>query len=378
MVFTKKIETETKRTTASGPNGTSTVTVNKTITTSFPEHRRNGLFKTLGDLGSTMTLDDLKNHSSTPVEPISIVYNDQLRVHECPPNGQGITALIALGILDSLQSKGERAFLDAGVNSVSYLHTVIEALRLAFADSKFFVTDPEKVHVPVNELLSKEYLAKRAELIEPQSTKAVAHGSPANSSDTVYFSVVDKEGNACSFINSNYEGFGSAIVPEGCGFVLQNRGSNFNLDPNHPNALAPLKRPYHTIIPAMVTRMDGSLHMSYGVMGGFMQPQGHVQVLLNMHHFGMTPQEALDTPRICIMPEEEGRSVVLVEEGIRPGVFEGLKALGHEIQVVTGLMRANFGRGQIIVRREDEESAGGHVLVAGCDPRCDGIAVAQF
>ncbi|ORY48711.1 gamma-glutamyltranspeptidase [Rhizoclosmatium globosum] len=336
------------------------------------------IVKTLGDLGSTMTLDDLKNHSSTPVEPISIVYNDQLRVHECPPNGQGITALIALGILDSLQSKGKRAFLDAGVNSVSYLHTVIEALRLAFADSKFFVTDPEKVHVPVNELLSKEYLAKRAELIDPQNTKAVAHGSPANSSDTVYFSVVDKEGNACSFINSNYEGFGSAIVPEGCGFVLQNRGSNFNLDPNHPNALAPLKRPYHTIIPAMVTRMDGSLHISYGVMGGFMQPQGHVQVLLNMHHFGMTPQEALDTPRICIMPEEEGRSVVLVEEGIRPGVVEGLKALGHEIQVVTGLMRANFGRGQIIVRREDEESAGGHVLVAGCDPRCDGIAVAQF
>ncbi|KAJ3070764.1 hypothetical protein HDU98_006222 [Podochytrium sp. JEL0797] len=337
------------------------------------------IVKTLGDLGSVMTLEDLKTHASTPVEPISIVYRDTLRVHECPPNGQGITALMAFGILDALQTSGNDKFLKTGVNSVPYLHTLIEAMRLAFADSKFYVADPEHVHVPVKELLSAEYLQKRAKLIDPKlASVCVKQGSPVNSCDTVYFSVVDKDGNACSFINSNYEGFGSAIVPHGCGFVLQNRGSNFSLDETHANRLEPLKRPYHTIIPAMVTNLDGSLFMSYGVMGGFMQPQGHVQVLANMLHFGMDPQEALDTPRFCILPERNGKSVVQIEHGIPQEVVQGLKRLGHDVEVLDGHERANFGRGQVILMKRDEESPSGHVLVGGSDPRADGLVATAF
>ncbi|KAI9330301.1 nucleophile aminohydrolase [Obelidium mucronatum] len=348
------------------------------------------IVSTLNDLGSVMTLDDLKEHESQEVVPISIVYQNALRIHECPPNGQGITALIALGILDALQDKNENNnnnnnypdFLKDGVNSLLYLHTLIEVMRLSFADSKYYVSDPDVVHVPVNDLLSRPYLAKRALLVDSRlATVSVVHGSPANSSDTVYFSVVDKDGNACSFINSNYEGFGSAIIPKGCGFVLQNRGSNFVLDDTetHPNCLKGNKRPFHTIIPAIVTHLDGSLHSSFGVMGGFMQPQGHVQVLLNMHHFNMSPQEALDTPRFCIQPEnEEGKSVVLIEEGISESVVDGLRAMGHVVQVVTGHDRAAFGRGQVILVQKDQESVNGHVLVGGSDPRADGACVAQF
>ncbi|TPX64038.1 hypothetical protein CcCBS67573_g08517 [Chytriomyces confervae] len=350
---------------------------------SLGEHGKAGFYEgpvaeaivsTLRELGSVITLEDLKSHTSTAVEPICIEYDGALKLYECPPNGQGITALIALGILEALQKETSTDFIEKGLNSVEYLHTLIESMRLAFADSQYYVTDPDVVHVPVKELLSKDYLSRRAKLVDTdKASVAVKHGSPANSSDTVYFSVVDKDGNACSFINSNYEGFGSAIVPKGCGFPLQNRGSNFILDETHPNCLAPGKRTYHTIIPAMVTHMDDSLHMCYGVMGGFMQPQGHVQVLMNMHHFKMLPQAALDAPRFCIMPERDGVSVVLIEEGIDVEVVEGLRRLGHEVQVMSGQQRANFGRGQIILRQVEAESIAGHVLVGGCDPRSDGV-----
>ncbi|KAJ3136733.1 hypothetical protein HK100_001435 [Physocladia obscura] len=355
------------------------------------EHGKKGFYEgavaqsiveTLNSLGSVLSLDDLKSHTSTPVTPISIVYDNALRVHECPPNGQGITALMALGILDSFKavnSSPDADFIAAGHNSVPYLHIIIEALRLAFADTRHFVTDPERVYVPVDGMLSKEYLTDRAKLINTaRAGSDITHGSPENSSDTVYFSVVDKDGNACSFINSNYEGFGSAIVPKGFGFVLQNRGSNFSLDPNHPNVLAPNKRPYHTIIPAIVTHAhDESLHMCYGVMGGFMQPQGHTQVLLNMHHFGMTPQQALDASRIQVMPDIGGVSIVEIEEGIGADVIEGLKKLGHVVKFVSGQARASFGRGQVIlVRRDESEDGKKTVLVGGCDPRSDGIVAA--
>ncbi|KAJ3204871.1 hypothetical protein HDU82_005547 [Entophlyctis luteolus] len=338
------------------------------------------IVNTLNALGSFMTLEDLKSHTSTVVQPISIDYGGKYRIFECPPNGQGITALIALGILEALQKEGMNEFLEHGVNSAEYLHTLIESMRLAFADSQYYVTDPEMVHVPVKGLLSKEYLSKRSKLFNPsKACVSVKHGAPSNSSDTVYFCVVDKDGNACSFINSNYEGFGSAIVPRGCGFPLQNRGSNFVLDVNHPNCLEPRKRPYHTIIPAIVTHLDGGgLHMAYGVMGGFMQPQGHVQVLMNLHHFGMSPQAALDTPRFCIMPEHDGRSVVLVEEGIHDEVVAALRRKGHDVQVVRGHQRAAFGRGQIIMRLRSAESTSGHVLIGGSDARADGAAVAAL
>ncbi|KAJ3307769.1 hypothetical protein HDU76_004385 [Blyttiomyces sp. JEL0837] len=324
-------------------------------------------------LGGQMTLEDLSSHTSTLTTPISIDYQG-ITIHECPPNGQGITALMALGVLEKLQEQGVvKKLEELEHNGVEYLHVVIEALRIAFADSRYFVADPEKVEVPVKAMLDKGYLGERAKLFDPSKAAIdVQHGAPVNSSDTVYFSVVDKDGNACSFIISNYEGFGTGVIPKGCGFTLQNRGSNFVLKEGHPNCIAPGKRPYHTIIPAMAT-INSKLYLCYGVMGGFMQPQGHVQVLLNMHHFKSNPQHALDLPRICISPEKDG--TVYIEEGIKEEVVEGLKGLGHKVMVLRGYQRGMFGRGQIIEVKEVEgEGPTGRVLVGGSDPRADGCA----
>lgn len=315
------------------------------------------------EAGGCMSLEDFASHTSTWEEPISVNYRG-LRVYECPPNGQGITALIALNILEGFDLSALASL------STERLHLMIESLRLAFADSRWYVADPTFSNVPVEELLSKEYASERRKLIDrKRATNDQKHGTPVSSSNTVYLSVVDKFGNACSFINSNYWGFGTGIVPKGFGFTLQNRGHNFNLDPNHPNALEPRKRPYHTIIPAMVTREDGSLYASYGVMGGFMQPQGHVQVLSALIDHGLDPQSALDLPRICIDVEETGGRVAL-EEGIPANVVSDLERMGHPVYSVSGYDRSLFGRGQVILR--DEETG---VLCAGSDPRADGCAM---
>ena len=234
--------------------------------------------------------------------------------------------------------------------------------------------------VPVKEMLSPGYLAERAALFDPKrASKSLRHGSPAhNHCDTVYFAVTDQWGNGISFINSNYGGFGTGIIPAGCGFTLHNRGAGFSLEKNHPNVFAPGKRPYHTIIPAMVTNPgDGSLHTVYGVMGGFMQPQGHVQVLLNMLAFGYNPQAALDAPRICIEAgtPEQGKvlaSTVYLEEGISEETAKELRQLGHKVEIWKGWARGIFGRGQVIrVHAEDGQT----VYSAGSDPRADGAAV---
>jgi gamma-glutamyltranspeptidase / glutathione hydrolase len=242
------------------------------------------------------------------------------------------------------------------------------------------VADPAVTKVPTQDLISESYLAKRAKLFDPKKASDILdHGSPAhNHSDTVYFAVTDAHGNGCSFINSNYGGFGTAIVPKGCGFTLQNRGANFVLAEGHPNIYAPNKRPYHTIIPAMITNpSDNSLHTVYGVMGGFMQPQGHVQVLLNMLVFKLTPQAAVDAPRVCIGAGTPDQGKVLdrtvyLEEGISVDVVEKLKALGHEVEVLKGYQRGLFGRGQVIRAHYDE---GQIVYSAGSDPRGDGAAL---
>ena len=314
-------------------------------------------------MGGLMTQEDLAGHTSTWEQPISTVYRG-VRIYECPPNGQGITALLALNILSQFD-------LPADPLSAERLHLIIEALRLAFADSRWYVADPAFEQVPVEELLSMAYAGERARLIDPQrATLDQRHGAPVAGSDTVYLSVVDGYGNACSFINSNYMGFGTGIVPEGTGFSLQNRGHNFSLNPEHPNALAPGKRPYHTIIPAMATReTDGSLYASFGVMGGFMQPQGHVQVVLALLNDGLDPQAALDRPRVCIGSGTAGGSVS-VEAGISPDVVARLAAMGHPVEMVSGYERALFGRGQIITR--DPQTG---VLCGGSDPRADGCAL---
>jgi gamma-glutamyltranspeptidase/glutathione hydrolase len=326
------------------------------------------------EAGGCMSEEDLASHTSTWENPISVEYRG-LRVYECPPNGQGITALIALNILEGF----DLASLD--VLSPEKMHLMIEALRLAFADAKWYVADPAFANIPMAELLSKEYASERRKLIDPKRAMPdPQRGAPVASSGTVYLSVVDQWGNACSFINSNYMGFGTGIVPKGWGFTLQNRGHNFSLDPNHPNCLAPRKRPYHTIIPAMVTRLPSpfgiggggegeSLFASYGVMGGFMQPQGHVQVLSALHDAGFDPQSALDLPRFCIDAEQAGGRVA-IEEGMPKETLDALQTMGHPVYEVSGYERALFGRGQVILR--DPETG---VLCGGSDPRADGCAM---
>jgi len=318
----------------------------------------------LKQVGGRMAESDLAEHVSTWETPISADYRG-LRVYECPPNGQGLAALLALNILDGFDLAPLASL------STERTHLVIEALRLAFADARWHVADPAFNNIPLDQLLSKGYASTRRNLIDTHhATRNTHHGTPVSSSDTVYLSVVDQWGNACSFINSNYMGFGTGIVPKGWGFTLQNRGHNFSLDPNHPNALAPRKRPYHTIIPAMVTReSDGSLYASYGVMGGFMQPQGHVQVLSALVDDGLDSQSALDLPRFCIEADESSGRVA-IEEGMPEETVAGLEKLGHPIYKVTGYERALFGRGQVILR---DPVTG--VLCAGSDPRADGCAM---
>ncbi|KAF4306858.1 Gamma-glutamyltranspeptidase [Botryosphaeria dothidea] len=361
------------------------------------------LVKVVQDLGGSLTLDDLKKHAelgSEPVDAISLKFKGQgigelhkkhmhdggdegVEVWEHPPNGQGIVALMALGMLQELEKTGKiPKFTTKDHNSAAHLHAVIETLRIAFADANWWVTDPNVEKVPTKELISEAYLAERAKLFNPsRASDLLDHGSPAhNHSDTVYFCCTDSEGNGISFINSNYGGYGTAIIPKGCGFTLQNRGANFSLQEGHPNVIKPNKRPYHTIIPAMITNpSDGSLHTVYGVMGGFMQPQGHVQVLLNMLVFGHTPQTALDAPRVCIgagMPDQRNKRgpdrTVYLEDGISEAEAEKLKALGHSVSFVKGHERGLFGRGQVIRCHVED---GQVVWSAGSDPRGDGAAM---
>lgn len=369
------------------------------------------LVRVVRELGGHLSMDDLAHHlelGSEHVEPISLKFRGQglagkkgvkreangdvkdgggggdegagVELWEHPPNGQGIVALMALGILQELEKQGKiPTFTAAEHNSTAYLHAVIESLRIAFADAAWFVTDPAATKVPTPELISERYLAERARLFDPARAADMppVRGSPAlQSSDTVYLAVSDGEGNAISFINSNYGGFGTSIIPRGCGFTLQNRGANFALDPpDHPNVYAPRKRPYHTIIPGLVTNLaDGSLHSVYGVMGGFMQPQGHVQTLLGQVVAGLSPQQALDAPRVCIGTSAEGVDMtVSVEEGMSEETVEGLRKLGHKVRVVKGMERSLFGRGQIIRWTVDPVEKTG-IWSAGSDQRGDGGA----
>jgi len=318
----------------------------------------------LSEAGGCMDLRDLAEHYSTWEQPISVTYHD-LRIWECPPNGQGIATLLALNLLEGFDLAALAPL------SAARLHLEIEAMRLAFADTRYYVADPARVPVPVKALLDKDYARQRRELIDPlRANPQVTYGVPHASSDTVYLSVVDGEGNACSFINSNSASFGTGIVPRGWGFVLQNRGYNFSLDPNAPNVLAPGKRSYHTIIPAMATYAENdALYASFGVMGGFMQPQGHLQVVIAMLEDGFDPQTALDLPRFCIEAERMVGPVAL-EDGIAFQTMAALADMGHKVRPLSGWGRGLFGRGQII-RRDPETGA----LCAGSDPRADGCAM---
>ena len=321
------------------------------------------IVKVLEPLNGWLTEEDLSSHRSSFPDPISTQYRDY-RIWEHPPNGQGLIALIALNILKSFDI---REFDRRGPD---LLHLLIDSVRLAFREGKSHIADPDFHEVPVEELLSDEHTLKLRGELDPAVCIAPNEG-PEQVSDTVYLSVVDGAGNACSFINSNYGGFGTGIVPMGCGFTLQNRGSGFVLNPDHPNKLEPNKRPYHTIIPALITHADtNELFASMGVMGGYHQPQGHVQTMINLIDYDMNPQAALDEPRFSIYRNPPW-GIVSIEDSIPAPTIHELNRRGHHMDIATGSRRLGlFGRGQIIMR--DRNS---NVLWGGSDGRGDGAAV---
>ncbi len=309
------------------------------------------------ELGGWLSAEDLADHEGRWGEPLAVEYRG-VRVYEHPPNGQGLAALLALRILDGFEGA------PPPWEDPEALHREVEAMRLAFADARFYVADPDLAPAPLEALLDPAYAARRRALIGPRAG-TYRRGTPERASDTVYLAVVDGEGNACSFIQSLYMGFGSGIVVPGTGIALQNRGACFVLEPGHPNELGPRKRPYHTILPGLAER-DGALWLTFGVMGGFMQPQGHVQVLRNLIDRGMDPQTALDAPRWCVLPD--GR--LALEEGYPWSTAADAARRGHRVVPVSGLERRLFGGGQVILR--DPQTG---VLWGGSEPRKDGCAV---
>jgi gamma-glutamyltranspeptidase/glutathione hydrolase len=306
--------------------------------------------------GGFLTMQDLAEHRSEWVEPISTAYRGYT-VYECPPNGQGLTALLTLNILEGfdLASMSKQPDL--------FYHTMIEATKLAFADRNRYIADTAFASVPVAELLSKKYAETRRALINPdRAIEAPSPGQVTTDSDTTYFTVIDKDRNAVSFINSIFESFGSGIVAGDTGIVLQDRGAGFSLDPAHPNRLEPGKRPFHTIIPAMVMK-DGRLFMSFGVMGGGVQPQGHVQVLVNLIDLGMSLQQAIEAPRYRYLSGNR----VLLEDEVTDSIINRLVERGHQRVKEAGL---TMGGGQAVIVDWANKT-----LMGASDPRKDGMAL---
>jgi len=312
-----------------------------------------GIVDRLRELGGFLTLDDLRAHRVRWVEPISTEFRGST-VWELPPAGQGIAALQMLEILEPFELEAMEH------NSPEYLHHLIEAKKLAFADLHRYVADPRAMEVEPERLLDEDYVAARRSLLDPdRANERMEPGPAATASETIYLSAADRDGNMISFINSIYSAFGSGVVVPGTGFALQNRGAGFTLEEGHPNQVAPGKRPLHTIIPGFVTR-EGSPWISFGVMGGSMQPQGHVQLLLNLLLFEMDLQEAIDAPRFRHF---SGLRVGL-EPPLGDEVRRGLEGLGHE---VVELHPYSAGGAQAVLRLD-------RGWAAASDPRKDGAA----
>ncbi|MGA8620188.1 MAG: gamma-glutamyltransferase [Candidatus Sulfotelmatobacter sp.] len=318
------------------------------------------ILSTSQSLGGTMSADDLAEFSPEWVEPISTTYHDWT-VYELPPNGQGMAALEMLNIMETSPASPD------GPLSVTELHKKIEAMKLAYADLGRYNADPRFAKIPVKGMLSKEYAHERAKLIDP--TKANCEVSPGTPpfSDTTYLSVVDQEGNIVSLIQSNYEAFGAGIVARGMGFVLQDRGALFSLDPASPNALAPRKRPFHTIIPAFMEH--GDEHIGFGIMGGANQPLAHAQFVSNVVDYGMNIQEAMETARFTVSPQR-GCNIV-IESRVPPEVRQKLSAMGHQLDVRREYTTA-MGRGQAVLH--DSKT---RVNYGASDARADGAAVPE-
>lgn len=307
-----------------------------------------------------LTLEDLHNHQSTWETPLSTDYRD-VTVWQCPPNTQGLATLLALNIAEGFD------FEMFEPQSAKRYHYLIEAMRLAFADALHYVADPVQQQQPIADLLSKGYAWQRRKLIRSyQAMSTVHYGTPLPAGGTVYVSSVDQHGNACSLINSTYHPFGSGLVVPETGISLHNRGAGFVLDPEHPNYLQANKRPYHTIMPGMATRHE-DFWLSFGVMGAYQQPQGHLQVLSNLIDYTMPPQAALDALRFSI---DLDSCVVRLEHGVDAKIVNELQKYGHQVKVLEGYERVSFGGGQVIARNPDTG-----VLWGGSEPRKDGAAV---
>lgn len=301
------------------------------------------------DHGGFIGRSDLETYKPVWVNPISVNYRGY-DIWEMPPNGQGLVTLIALNILKQFHFDYK--------DSVDTYHKQIEALKLAFIDGEKYITDPRDMSDEVSELLSEAYAEKRSRLIDDEAIEPIPGTLPKGG--TVYLATADKEGNMVSFIQSNYKGFGSGIVIPGTGISLQNRGHSFSLDQSDANSLAPGKKTYHTIIPGFMTK-NGQALGAFGVMGEYMQPQGHLQVVTNMIDFHLHPQAALDAPRWQWI---SGKTI-LVEPDFPEYIAQALKRRGHQIKVA--LDRGLFGRGQIILKNQQSG-----VFVGGTEPRADG------
>ena len=311
-------------------------------------------------LGGYLTLEDLAGQKAEWVTPVSAEFRGHT-VWELPPNNQGIAVLEMLEILESYDLKA------MGHNSPAYLHHLIEAKKLAYADLARWVGDPAAMTVDVRRLLDPQFIRARRALLDPASAKALVEpGDAATASETIYLAVADSAGNMVSFINSIYEAFGSGVVVPGTGFALQDRGAGFTMTPGLPNTVGPRKRPFHTLVPAFITKpgADGAQEpwLAFGVMGGAIQPQGHVQLILNLLEFGMDLQEAIDAPRFR---HYNGLRVAL-EAPFGVSVREGLQKLGHTL---IDLLPGNSGGAQAVMRLPL-----GRGWAAGSDPRKDGMA----
>jgi gamma-glutamyltranspeptidase/glutathione hydrolase len=304
--------------------------------------------------GAALTQEDLAAHTNDWVEPIGIDYRG-FRLHQIPPNGQGIAALMMLGILENFDLAAH------AVDSADSLHLQIEAMKLAFADVHEYVSDIATMRVTPAQLLDKSYLKQRAKRIDIKKARNPAFGTPGKGG-TVYLTAADESGMMVSYIQSNYAGFGSGVVVPGTGISLQNRGLGFSLRPDHPNVVAPRKRPFHTIIPGFITR-DGQPVMSYGVMGGSMQAQGHAQVMLRMVDYRQNPQAAADAPRWRV----DNGTWVGIEHGVPAETVTALRARGHDMEQAER-WSTDFGRAQLIFRMEDG-------YLAASERRTDGQAV---
>ena len=318
------------------------------------------ILKTSQQLGGTMTADDLASYSAEWVEPISTKYRDWT-VYELPPNGDGIAALEMLNIMEQFKPD------PAGPHSPGEVHTRIEAMKLAYADVKKYDGDPRFGKIPVDQLLSKDYAAKRASLIDPAKANCTVAPGALGTSDTTYFTVVDHEGNILSIIQSNYNNFGSDVTVLGMGFALQDRGGLFSLDPASPNALAGRKRPFHTIIPAFMQR--GDQHIGFGIMGGLNQPLAHAQFVSNVVDYHMNIQAAIEEPRFTDRQQVGCR--IVIESRVTPAAIEALTKMGHVLQVHEGYTAA-MGRGQAILH---DSSTG--INFGASDPRADGAAIPE-